>query len=55
MLSTRDLERAGRQGQHGHRCDGTPLLPTPNGICPAKVSLGHAIREDKRSQRCANL
>lgn len=61
-----DLERGGRQGQHRDRRDGTPLrirrelnqgaafVPMPNGICPATVSLGHAIREDIRSRCYAN-
>jgi len=49
-----DLERGGRQGQHRHRSDWTPLVPTPNDICPATVSLGHAIREDMRSRCYAN-
>jgi hypothetical protein len=49
-----DLERAERQGQHRHGCDGTPPLPNPNGICPATVSLAHAIREDMRRRCFAN-
>ena len=32
----------------------TNPVPTPNGICPATVSLGHAIREDMRSRCYAN-
>ncbi len=50
-----DLDRGGGQGQHQHRCDGTPLVPTPDGICPATVSLGHVIREGMRSRCSANL
>jgi hypothetical protein len=38
-----------------HDCEFvTDPVPTPNGICPATVSLGQAIREDMRSGCYAN-
>ena len=49
-----DLERGRRQGHYSHRHDGTPLVPTPNGTCPATVTPEQAIREDMRSRCYAN-